>query len=213
LREYREDTAYVFRPKSGPVVNWGPELIGHWTWDHTGLRLDTDYYPVLTVVLKRQTHINIVPYEEFRERLRPGDFQGVVLNQDFHEHSSGMSVSSAPISQLTLGAFYFWGDAINFVPGSAQGLTAPYLARSDLASAVATLHPFTALTVDNTYLFSRLRTRDTNANIFNNHIIRSKWNWQLNRELSLRMILQYSANLTQNAPGDPLNMFPLTLLP
>ena len=38
-------------------------------------------------------------------------------------------------------------------------------------------------------------------------------NWQLNRELSLRVILQYSATLTQNKPGDPANTFPLTFLP
>jgi hypothetical protein len=224
IREYREDTAYVFRPKSGPVVNWGPELLGHWTWDHSGLRLDTDYYPSLAVVLKRQTHINLFPYEEFRERLRAKDYplacQPICQGQDFHEHSSGFSVSSAPVSQLTLGAYYLWGNAINFVyglnldgnPEFARYAT-PYLARYDQGSAVATLRPFTALKIDNTYLFSRLRTRDTNANIFNNHIIRSKWNWQLNRELSVRVILQYSATLTQNKPGDLTNTYPLTFLP
>ena len=218
IREYREDTSYLFRPKSGPVVSWGPELLGHWTWDHTGLRLDTDYYPSLAVVLKRQTRITMVPYEELRERLRPDKDYFVPpgndrLNVDFHEHASGITVSSAPISQLTVGAYYFWGNAINFLPGSAGGFHTPYLARYDQASGVATLRPFTSLKIDNTYLFSRLRTRESNANIFNNHIIRSKWNWQLNRELSLRVILQYSATLTQNRPGDPLNAYPLTFLP
>jgi Domain of unknown function (DUF5916) len=206
IREYRNDTAYVFRPTSGPVVSWGPELLGHWTWDHTGLRLDTDYYPSLSVVLKRQTHINIVPYEELRERLRPVDFPALgTQHQDFHEHNSGITISSAPVTQLTLGALYFWGDAVNFLPASASA--SPYLARSDQASALLTVRPFTALKIDNTYLFSRLRTRDTNTNIFNNHIVRSKWNWQLNRELSLRVILQYTATLTQNRPVDPANTF------
>jgi hypothetical protein len=135
------------------------------------------------------------------------------LNLDFHEHASGITVSSAPISQLTVGAYYFWGNTINFLPGSTVGFITPYLARYDQGSAVATLRPFTSLKIDNIYLFSRLRTRESNANIFNNHIIRSKWNWQLNRELSLRVILQYSATLTPNRPGDPLNAYPLTFLP
>ncbi|PYX32333.1 MAG: hypothetical protein DMG80_08110 [Acidobacteria bacterium] len=218
IREYREDTAYSFRPKSGPVVSWGPELLGHWTWDHSGLRLDTDYYPSLAVVLKRQTRITMVPYEELRERLRPNkDYfvppESAPLNPDFHEHTSGITVSSAPISQLTVGAYYFWGNSINFLPGSVQGFDTPYLARYDQASGVATVRPFTSLKIDNTYLFSRLRTRESNANIFNNHIIRSKWNWQLNRELSLRAILQYSATLTQNRPGDLFGAYPLTFLP
>jgi hypothetical protein len=212
LREYRNDTSYTFRPKSGPVVSWGPELNGHWTWDHTGLRLDTDYAPDLTIALKRQTRIFLMPYEEYRERLRPGiDFASPPggPNLDFHEHASGINVTSSPFSQLTLAANYFWGDEINFVPGLNA---APYLAHFDQDGAAATIHPFSQLKIDNLYLFTRLRRRDTNANVFNNHIIRSKWNWQFTRELSLRVILQYNATLTQNKPGDPANTFPLTFL-
>jgi len=211
IREYREDTAYYFRPKHGPVVSWGPELAGHWTWDHQGLRLDTDYLPQFNVVLKRQTRINIVPYEEFRERLRPQDFTGIDANQDFHEHSSGINASSSPLAQLTLAGFYLWGNSINFVPGAAQNFSTPYLARFDQAEGLVRYHPFTALKIDNTYLFSRLRARENNANIFNNHIARTEWNLQLNRELSLRAILQYTATITQNGPVNPANTY--TLLP
>lgn len=215
IREYANSTSYTFRPKSGPVVSWGPEFIGHWTWDHNQLRLDTDYYPSLNIVMKRQTRISITPYEEYRERLRP-DIDYFVpdpfphVNLDFHEHASGITVSGAPTSRLTLGGFYYWGNEINFVPGPQS---VPYLARFEQATAVATLHPFSALTIDNTYLFVHLRTRDTNANIFNNHIIRSKWNWQLNRELSLRVILQYNALLTRNRPTDPPDSYLFTSLP
>ena len=53
--------------------------------------------------------------------------------------------------------------------------------------------------IDNTYLFSRLQDRETGADIFNNHILRTKWNWQFNRELSFRMILQYTSTLTNTA--------------
>jgi hypothetical protein len=144
--------------------------------------------------------------------LRPGiDFAGTKgdPNLDFHEHASGATVSSSPLPQFTIGGQYFWGNSVNFVPGLNS---APYLARFDQGTAIATIHPFNQLKIDNTYLFSRLRTRETNANIFNNHILRSKWNWQLNRELSLRLILQYSATLTQNTPGDPANTYPLTSL-
>jgi hypothetical protein len=220
LREYREDTQYYFRPKSGPVVSWGPEVYGHWTWDHSGLRLDTDYIPTLNLNMKRQTRVYFSPYEEFRERLRPRDFPALCQpdchNQDYHEHSSGFSAYSSPMSQLTLGASYYWGDAINFVPSLIPfpyPYSQPYLARYDAASGVATIHPLTQLRIDNTYLFSRLRTRQGNQSIFNNHIIRSKWNWQFTRELSLRVILQYDATLTRNSPLVPADQYPLTFLP
>jgi uncharacterized protein DUF5916/cellulose/xylan binding protein with CBM9 domain len=213
IREYRDYTGYAFRPKNSPVLSWGPEFNGHWTWDHNGLRLDTDYAPDLTITLKRQTRIFLMPYEEYRERLRPGkDFAGSPgsPNLDFHEHASGINVTSSPFSQLTLTANYFWGDEINFVPGLTA---APYLAHFDQDGVAATIHPFSQLKIDNLYLFTRLRTRDTGANIFNNHIIRSKWNWQFNRELSLRVILQYNATLTRNSPSVSADQFPFTFLP
>jgi hypothetical protein len=188
------------------------------TWDHTGLRLDTDYDPDVAIVMRRLTRILIFPYEEFRERLRPKDYSGLSQNQDFHEHLSGMVFSTAPTTRISLGGQYLWGDTVNFVPPFTANCTSglclnPYLARSDLGSASATFHPFTQLTVDNTYLFSRLRSRDTTANIFNNHIIRSKWNWQFTRELSLRVILQYNATLTRNAPSASAGLVPYTYLP
>jgi hypothetical protein len=217
LREYREDTQYLFRPKSGPVVAWGPEILGHWTWDHTGLRLDTDYNPDLTIVLKRQTRIYLYPYEHFRERLRPlKDPYGLTQNEDFGEHISGATISTSPVGQLTLGGQYYWGDTINFVPSffnPASPLTRPYLAHYDQASAITTIQPFTPLKIDNTYLFYRLRTRDGSQNIFNNHIIRSKWNWQFTKELSLRVILQYNATLTRNSPAFTADQYPFTYLP
>ena len=58
-----------------------------------------------------------------------------------------------------------------------------------------TLRLITPLRIDNTYLFTRLTDRASGASIFNNHILRSKWNWQFNRELSLRVILQYNSVL------------------
>jgi hypothetical protein len=64
---------------------------------------------------------------------------------------------------------------------------------------MASLRPTSALRIDNTYLFSRLRDRDSSAAIFDNHIIRTKWNWQFTRELSVRMILQYTATLSNQA--------------
>ena len=218
IREYRDYDAYVFRPKKGLVTSWGPEIQTRSTWDHTGLRLDTDYNPDLAIVMRRRTHIFLFPYEELRERLRPKDPFGLTRNQDFHEHFSGINFYTAPIPQIGVGAQYYWGDTVNFVDGlnSDPNLVrygTPYLARFDQGAAVVTIHPFTQLKIDNTYLFSRLRTRETNANIFNNHIIRSKWNWQFNRELSLRVILQYNATLTQNRPGGLTNTYSYTLLP
>jgi hypothetical protein len=81
------------------------------------------------------------------------------------------------------------------------------------------------LKIENTYLFERLRATENEyrfalsesppgipigKGIFNNHIVRSKWNWQFTPQLSLRVILQYNSVLA-NTPGTTL--YPYTFLP
>ncbi|HWN25178.1 MAG TPA: hypothetical protein VNN16_08710, partial [Candidatus Sulfotelmatobacter sp.] len=70
-----------------------------------------------------------------------------------------------------------------------------YLAKSSYAQIALTLRPAGKLTIDNTYLLSRLRGLSNGPGIFDNHIIRSKWNYQFTREFSLRFIGQYTATL------------------
>ena len=45
-------------------------------------------------------------------------------------------------------------------------------------------------------MLTQLFDRASGATILNNNILRSRWNWLFNRELSLRFILQYDALLT-----------------
>lgn len=197
IRETRQQVDYRFRPKSGPLLAWGPTLFARGTWAHDGLRLDTDYEPIFVLGLRGQTFLELFPYEELRERLRKSDFPALpAANQDFHEHSSGVFFSTAYIRQLTVSGSYFWGDNVNFVAPSGK---APFLARSDSGTATLSVRPIAPLKIENTYLFSRLRSRQNAAAVFNNHIVRSKWNWQFTRELSLRLILQYTATLAN--PG------------
>jgi hypothetical protein len=80
-------------------------------------------------------------------------------------------------------------------PACNSPLCLPYLARWDQAITALTLKPVRSLKIENSYLFSRLRAKDSAAAIYNNHIARSKWNWQFTRELSLRVILQYNSTL------------------
>jgi hypothetical protein len=77
--------------------------------------------------------------------------------------------------------------------------------------ASATVRPLKGLTIDNTYLLTRLRDVNTNANIFNNHILRSKWNYQFTRALSLRFIGQYNSVLSNYNSTFP--KFALSSLP
>jgi uncharacterized protein DUF5916/cellulose/xylan binding protein with CBM9 domain len=192
IRDLNNSFDYRFRPKSGPVTSWGPGVFTDNVWAHDGTRLDTYYGPGLAVGFKGQSYVSFTPYTEFHERLRPSDFPALTQNEDFHEHNSTVNFGTSYLRKLTVQGYYQWGDGVNFVPPTNQ---APFLASADTANVLVSFLPVTGLKVDNTYLFERLRDRASGAGIFDNHILRSKWNWQYNRALSFRLILQYTATL------------------
>jgi len=237
IRETQQNVRYRFRPKHGWILSWGPSLNLRYDFDHTGLRLDTDYAPYLAIQGRGQTFIYLRPYEESRERLRPQDFcfYGYSLycapttlgNEDYHQHTSGATVQTGYLKKATIAASYYWGDGVNFValagvpPAAPTVYNQPFLAREDMAGVSLTLRPIKPLKIENSYLFERLRTNNPTylfeqtqlpgigRGIFNDHILRSKWNWQFTPKLSVRLILQYNALLA----GTPGIGSPYTYLP
>ena len=211
IRDLANQFDYRFRPNAGPLVAWGPSLHTDWVWAHDGTRLDRLTDPSMNLRFKGQTYLDIYPYTDFHERLRPIDFPSLTANHDYHEHNSSVIFGTSYLKWLLLQGYYLWGDGVNFVPPVAPASSAcpgaegiafvscpPFLARTDTGHLTVSVRPISSLRVDNTYLFSRLRDRGSEAAIFNNHIIRTKWNWQFNRELSLRVILQYTATLANS---------------
>ena len=236
IRETQQDVHYRFRPKSGWVQSWGPSVFVRYDYDHTGLRLDALYQPYFALRGRGQTVIILKPYQNFRERLRPQDFCFLgyslcqapnLLTHDYHEHESGATIQTGYFKQATLAAGYFWGSGVNFVavPGAAGATLTPYnqpfLAREDTVTGTVTLRPIKPLKIENSYLFERLRATDSTyrlvssqypgagRGIFNDHILRSKINWQFTPQLSARVILQYNGLLA----GTPGVGSPYTYLP
>ena len=233
IRDLYQTIDYRFRPKKGWIVDWGPSLNQRYVFDHEGNRLDTYYYPYFAIQGRGQTIFYLLPYQELRERLRPQDFlfiglPSVTQNQDYHEHRSGATFQTGYFSKVTVAANYSWGDGVNFVPEAnalPQSLPPFLLSRLDTGSAALTFRPVKPLKIENTYLFERLRATENEylfalsqapagtsigKGIFNNHIVRSKWNWQFTPQLSLRVILQYNSVLA-NTPGN--TFYPYTYFP
>ncbi len=242
IRETKQEVRYRFRPKKGWIVAWGPSLNVRYDFDHTGLRLDTDYAPYFVIQGQGQTVLYLRPYQETRERLRPQDFcfygytvycaPTTVGNQnyhpqDYHQHTSGATFQTGYFKMATLAASYYWGDGLNFValpdvpPAALTPYNQPFVAREDTAAASVTFRPIKPLKIENTYLFERLRATDSaylferaqfpgaGRGILNDHILRSKWNWQFTPQLSMRVILQYNSLLA----GTPGGGSPYTYLP
>jgi len=196
IRQIGNSLDYRFWPESSSVLSWGPSLLTDHVWSHDGTRLDALYSPTLVFRLRGQTFFNFSPYTDFRERLRPRDFPTLAQDHDYHEHNYFIAAGTSYLPKATVQAYYQRGTGVDFVPPADQS---PVLALADVVNLLLSFRPISALKIDNTYLFDRLRDRNSGAAIFNNHIVRSKWNWQFNRQLSLRLILQYTATLANPA--------------
>jgi uncharacterized protein DUF5916 len=118
----------------------------------------------------------------------------------FRKHTTGASFSTEWLKWLAVSGQFQAGTGENFVP--ATGF-APFLADTRNAQFGLTFRPTPRLRLDETYLYTRLATRSgstpagfaAGTPIFNNHIWRSKLNYQFTKELSLRAILDYNAVL------------------
>jgi hypothetical protein len=129
-------------------------------------------------------------------------------NIGFRKHSYFMSFTSQWLRWLGFSALLDHGTAVNYFPG---GSLAPFRAGATFATMTLIYRPVTRMRFEQTYLYTRLGTREDatpagfspGTPIFNNHILRSKLNYQFTKELSLRAILDYNATL----PNSGLSVF------
>lgn len=191
IRHFQSTINYRFRPEGRILIAWGPRLNQEANFDHSGTRLDWFVTQALNFEFTGRTQFSVFQGDN-RERLRAKDLPGLARSLDFSSPFKGFVVNSSYIRQATIQAEYFRYPGINFAPPAGRE---PFLTDRTNLNLTLTLRPLRPLRVDNTYIFSRAIDRPTGANVFNNHIIRTKFNWQFSRELSLRTILQYNTVL------------------
>ena len=189
-RQFSNFFGYTWHPESGLMTGHGPRFYEQTLWDHNSTRLDYLVNPNYEWDFQRKTVFTVFATLE-HERLRPVDFSALPADRDYAHINGGISGGTQYFKWLSLNAEMDWGTATNFVPQ----IGPPVLARSNNGQLGAVVRPLKGLTVENTYLMARLHDLDTGANIFNNHIFRSKWNYQFTKEFSLRLIGQYTATI------------------
>lgn len=192
VRTINQNISYNFRPEGKFLISWGPSLFTNHLWDHDGLRLDGTIGARFQVELTGQTFVSL-NLGSNRERLRPKDYSILKESLDFGSNFKSVSVQSGYYKSVTFEGEYSRWAGINFSPVEGQ---APHLGNRSTAEMGLTVRPTNRLKITNTYLMSRLLNRYNGDAIFNNHIVRSKWNWQFDPRLSLRLILQYDTLLS-----------------
>lgn len=195
LRQFDHIIKYSFRPEGKHLISWGPIFENYEGWDHAGNHLYSGIFPEMKWEFVGQTFLSVT-YALESELLRPQDFSVLTSNVQFRRHTTVVAFETGLLRQVTLHADYRWGSRVLYDAPEGE---APYLAGRTGANFTVTVRPSRSLRIDNTYLLFRLHDRQSSAGIFNDHILRSKWNYQYNKELSFRFIGEYDALLTNPA--------------
>ena len=182
VRQFDQSFGYFFRPeKKSSLVGWGPSVSGGINYDRKG-RLQ-DWYGGLNlgVYLKGPSGFTISHYKYYT----------LYLNQGLSTQRSDASYFTSALKWLDISSSLGFGTGVNFNPG--PGLV-PFTGRSVDATFSVTLRPTPRLRWDNLYYYNWLKS--TRSSVFNNHISRSKLNYQFTRALSARFIVDYYGTLT-----------------
>ena len=206
IREAMTEMSWRWRPVGQRLVNWGPGLSGEYRTDQTGLWLDRLIEAGIQGEWRSETELEI-GYERGSERLRPGDADGVDRLMEFDVEEWSVEFGMTPSKMLEIEGEMAFAKTINFEPLEGQE---PSLADELGAGVDFTFRPITAVRNDNTVFYTRLEDRRSGARLFEDWILRSRWNWQVSLPFSVRVILQWeetSANteLTSLEPEQSLN--------
>lgn len=178
IRQIEQYAEYRWRPKSGPVIAFGPNTYFRLNWNRAGdLQEWIVRYP-FEVWLKGRTQI-------FVRHVQSNELFGGV---NLRGHIQTIDVTTEWIKWLAISEHYEWGVTPNYFPPAG---IAPHMGDSTNVALGLTFRPTPRLRHDLTYLRSELRAFDGPA-IFTNNIARSNFNYQFTRELSLRAIVDYN---------------------
>lgn len=194
IRRVQQFARYQWIPKQGFVQSFGPSAFLSINYDRQGRLQDRTVQADFGVTLRNTTGFSLGRNESFEL------FNGI----GFHKHLTSASFQTSMLKWLSFGTELSKGAGVNFFP--AVGIQ-PFLANTTDARVSFTVKPTSQLSLEQTYIYSRLGTRSESSlpaipasvSIFNNHLMRSKINYQFTRELSLRAILDYDAVLSNES--------------
>ncbi len=181
---------YYWRPEGKLVQYYGPTVDVVVNANRAGEIQDWVVDSSFDVGLRGATFFSFKRYEAFEL------FRGL----GFRKHTTTGSFSTEWLKWLATYGQFQRGAGVDYFPG---GILPSFLADSRTARFGLTLRPMPRFRVDETYIYSRLATRvgstpagfSTGTPIFNNHILRSKLNYQFTKALSVRAILDYNSVL------------------
>jgi hypothetical protein len=177
---------FNFFPENLDINTWGFQIFDVYLKDTD----DTLIYHQLgpTIDMEFDTTGFGLTYTDYVEVLRPQDFPGIISNTRYNYDNWQVSFENNTLSTVDFSASYQFGETINLVP---QVGSLPTIADTSRISVDMLWRPIARLRIENTYFYTELESQNGGGKIFSNEIIRSNWNYQFTKELSLRFIAQY----------------------
>jgi hypothetical protein len=190
IREASQTVGYMWRHEGSALVSFGPKLEGTINYDRSGRLQDWSVNPEFEIELTRMTKIALERWEGFE----------LYADRGFRKYHNEAEITSEWKRWLSIAAGFRSGTGVNYYP--APGLE-PFLGNMVEAQGGFTLLPDEHLKIEVSYIYNALTTNSESGvagvppgtTIYNNHIARSKANYQFNRELSLRVIVDYESVL------------------
>lgn len=182
IRQLNQFVSYRWRPTTGLFRAFGPNSFAQATWNTKGELQDWLVRFPFEIAFRGQTNLFARRAEGMTR------FGGI----EFREHENFVSFFSGYFSWFDIGLTYVDGRRPNFFP--AQGVT-PFIGDFRDLSLGVTFRPVSRLNINQTYILSHLRAAEDSGHtgkVFDNHILRTRVNYQFTRELSIRAIADYN---------------------
>ena len=178
---------YRFWPEDTWLDRIGPRVFFANQEDTTGLRIYKELSPQLQMTWSGDSSFN-VGSNSITETLRPQDFAGLTTTRDYEQQRYFVGFSTDTLQTIGFSAEVDNGTVINFVPPVGEE---PELADRLFIEAELLWRPMDRLRVDTSVLSTELEDREGRGTIFTDRIVRTRWNYQFTKEMSLRVILQH----------------------
>jgi len=191
IREFDQNITYLWRPKSGPLISFGPTLAAAGNWNRAGRVQEWFGNGEFEFDFRGATQIKISRFRSYE----------LYQNRGFQKNGAELSFSTDRSKWFGIFGSVNWGTGVNYDPAPE---VVPFLGRSLGGSFGFTFRPTPQLSIAETYLYDSLRARASVSmpgapSVYNNHLGRSKVNYQFTKALSLRAIIDYNAVLPNPA--------------
>ncbi len=196
IRNVYQQMERTFWPEGRYVISHGFQGNVSRTFDHAGFMVNSWQQAEYYVNFRRQTSLQIGSGFG-TEGLRPQDYASLSTTKQYSETDHFVFFRTEAWQKLGFEVNAGRSKAINYntIGMNDPGGQVPLLGTLKRLDLTATVRPMNQLRIDNTYLYRRLEDPPTGQSAYNLHIIRSKWNYQITKELSVRVIGQYNAQL------------------